>query len=132
MHYFRIWNWRNGKIVFNINDSIEFDTYYYINAYSTISDNNNDDFEYISYSNSRIYQHKRTIKPPSTQLIISFISVSGAAILILLIRCVVYCIKKRRGYQILANEVSAISFVQERTHKSNEDLEEDELNDRLI
>ena len=51
----------NGKIVFNINGSIELDTYYHINAYSIVSDNDND-FELISYSCSKIYQASRGIK----------------------------------------------------------------------
>ena len=100
---------KNGKIVFNINNSIELDTYYHINAYSIVS-NNNDDFEYISYSNSKIYKATRKIQPSSFKIIIASISISGSALIILFIRCLVYCARKRR--RRLIDELNRINFIE--------------------
>ena len=109
----------NGKIIFNLNGSIELDTYYHINAYSIVSDNN-DDFEYVSYSNIRFYQTTREIKASNIKLIIASISISGATLFILLISCIAYCCRKaRRRYSIIDFHIGNYNY--------NDDNDDDDL-----
>ena len=87
----------DDKIVFNITDKIKENIYYYINAYSIVNDN--DDLEYISYSNIKIRDVTKKITKASTGLIIASLSLSGLTFLIIMTRCVWYCCCKRKRRQ---------------------------------
>ena len=82
------------KIVFNITNLIEENIYYYINAYSIVNDN--DDYEYVSYSNIKIRYVTRQIKEASIGLIIASLSLAGLTFIILVTRCFWYCCCKSR------------------------------------
>ena len=85
----------NGIIIFSLEDKIIPDTYYYINAYSIVSDNNYEE-EYISYSNIKINKVSIKIIKANINLIIASLSIAGCILLLLFIRWICYCCKKRR------------------------------------
>ena len=85
----------DDKIIFNLNKLIATDVYYYINAYSIVSDNAYDE-EYISYSNIKINKVSITVIKANFSLIISSFSIAGGVLILLFIRWICYCCKKRR------------------------------------
>ena len=92
-------NDKDDKIVFNITDLIGENIYYYINAYSIVDEN--DDYEYVSYSNIKIRNATRIIKDANIGLIIAALSLAGLTFLIIINRAIWYCcckVRRRRSY----------------------------------
>ena len=89
-----------NKAIFYLETMIDSDISYYINAYSIVTDNNNNnEDEYISYSNIRILKNPIKVIKVKTGFIIGSISVAGSIFLLLIIRCICYYIvKKDRAY----------------------------------
>ena len=83
------------KIIFNLDALINTDVYYYINAYSIVSDNGYDE-EYISYSNIKINKVSIKVIKANFSFIISSFSIAGGVLILLLIRWIIYCCKKER------------------------------------
>jgi hypothetical protein len=83
------------KIIFNLDALINTDVYYYINAYSIVSDNGYDE-EYISYSNIKINKVSIKVIKDNFSFIISSFSIAGGVLILLLIRWIIYCCKKER------------------------------------
>ena len=83
------------KITFNLDTLIATDVYYYINAYSIVSDNGYDE-EYISYSNIKINKVSIIVIKANFSLIISSLSIAGGVLILLFIRWICYCCKKTR------------------------------------
>ena len=84
----------DDNIIFNITSLIKENTYYYINAYSIVNDN--DDYEYVSYSNIKIKYVIKQVKESNVGLIIAALTLAGLTFLIIVTRCVWYCCCKRR------------------------------------
>ena len=91
----------NNNIIFNLNNLLNNNKGYYLNAYSIIIEKNYY-IEFISYSGLNI-KVKSTIKSPSkATLILSSLIIAGVAILITLIKCIEYCCYRRKYHSTLS------------------------------
>ena len=88
-------NEAKDKIIFNLDTLIATEIFYYIYAYFIVSDNSYEE-ENISYSNIKINKVSKTVIKPNFSLIISSLSIAGGVLILLFVRWISYCCKKRR------------------------------------
>ena len=112
----------DNRILFNLNNSIIKNNTYYINVYSTIF-NNYSEFDIVSYYGLKLNSNekKENIKEVKNGLIIASFSIGGATLLILLLRCICYCSRRRR--RLLSFEDNLILTYDFR----DEDYDDDDL-----